>query len=249
MSWFLRGVIVLVVFVCAVIATLPLSFALRFVSPAPSLGWDQAQGTVWSGQLTGLRYGRQPIGTARVSLLPSRLLRGQFAYDLSLVGPVGRGRGQIILSGNNRIAFEDVGIRVNIASLVGLADRVRQLGGTADLSAQSIVLDRFQCVTARGAVSTDVITRAGDAYGRNWPMASGQLSCDRDMLLIPLDASTPAGETIEVRTRIGVSEVSSVHARIWGVDQEIETALALVGFQTVDGVHEYRRETQLMEAM
>ena len=134
---------------------------------------------------------------------------------------------------------------IDVRAINGLSNQVRQIGGTLRLRADEIAFRNNRCETAIGTITTDTLTRAASAYGRDWPDLAGDLACVDGMLSIPLDAQASTGELISVRAKAGLVAPSSLEARVSGADIELETTLALLGFSLENGSYVYRREAGL----
>ncbi|MEL7480867.1 MAG: type II secretion system protein N [Pseudomonadota bacterium] len=234
-----------VVFFGAMILTTPLSFVLE-QSGARSTGlrWDGVSGTVFNGQVSGVSFGRQPIGNVSVSIRPSDMLKGRVAYHARWSGLPSVGEATLAV-GRNSVAVSDLNTTVAVEHLVGLADDVRRAGGNASISSASVTFNGRACASASGAVSTDTVSRALATYGVTGGLLSGTLSCDGPMLSLPVSGSVDTGDRIEAEMRFGFTEPSSVEARVETSSPDIGNLLAFQGFEPRDGAYVYRQEAQL----
>lgn len=246
-------VVLIILFLAAAIAAglsqLPLSYVLNQSGVSSSgLSWARAEGTVWEGRITGLAYGAQPIGTARLHLQPAALLSGRVAYDVQWAGPPGRGSGLLSAGRGGDYSVADLRLEASISALNGAADWVRANGGELRVRADKVRFSKGRCAEAVGTVSTDVLTRAAIAWGQTWPDVSGELSCDAGMLVVPLEGERNGAERVQAVARIGMVEVSSVEASVVNADPQLENALALMGFVYENDAYVFRQSAALSGA-
>ena len=67
-----------------IIVRLPMAFVLGRIDPQSGLIWSGVSGTVWNGNITGLRYHQYDIGDARVRLKFLPLLRGRAGVSFAV---------------------------------------------------------------------------------------------------------------------------------------------------------------------
>lgn len=243
-GWTLRLALVLAVALVGAIAMLPLSVAIQRSPVMPGLTHGQVQGTLWHGRISGLAYGRQPIGAAELKLQPAQLLRGEFVYSMRLAGPSGRGNGEIF-AGRGYQGVRHLDFTADVSQFVGLSDEVRRAGGWLRAQGLAIELHAGDCRSASGTLGTDVLVRLGQQYGETLPRLAGTLSCRHGMAEIALDGESETGVAIAVRSQIGTKAPSTLSARISGAGPELSRALAALGFNAEAGNYVYQRETSL----
>ncbi len=246
MAWVLRLVLFGLAFVVALAWMLPLSFVMkRSGAAAHGLAWERVEGTLWTGRLTGLAYGAQPVGEARLSLQPMALFSGVLRYDVDWTGLPGRGRARVSI-GRGHVEAEQVVVDLVLANLPGLAREVRESGGTASLVASRVRFEDGSCVMAQGEARTSALQTVGARYGRALPELSGPIRCEGGMLVLPLEGESDEGERIDLMVRVGLVEASSVKASVRGASEAVEMQLALMGFVFEDGAYIYRRQARLV---
>ena len=249
----MRKLTLFVLFVAVMLITIiwqaPLSFALRRANlDQYGLQWERARGSIWNGQVTGLSLGQQAIGNAVLKLHASDLLKGHIGYDVVWSGRPGRGTGTLSF-GNSGFHMTNLRGELDLAAISGLSARLRQIGGLARVRVDEIIIQNNRCEKANGSVSTDFLSRVSASYGSEWPNLEGTITCDQDMLTIPLEARSSLGETFHVQALIGLTEASSIAARVSNAGPELETALAMLGFWLDNGDYIYRREAVLAKGI
>lgn len=245
MAWLLRLLLFALALAGALAWTLPLSFVMeRSGAAAYGLTWQEAEGTLWNGRLSGVAYGAQPIGEARLALQPMALLSGVVRYDVDWTGPPGRGRARLSV-GRGHVEAEHVVVDLTLANLPGLAREVRDSGGTASLTARRVRFEDGRCIAADGEARTTALKTVGARYGRALPELAGRIGCEAGMLVLPLEGESDEGERVDVLARVGLVDVSSVQASVRGASAALETRLALMGFVLEDGAYTYRKEARL----
>lgn len=243
MKWGLRILFLVIVAAISAIATAPLGFVVqRLGTQNGSVQWSQVQGTIWSGRVSNVTYGRQLVGDLELKLKPSGLLSGTLQYDLTLSGPVAAGTATVYASGQN-IGVRNANLVGRVDQLIGLNASVRQAGGSVRLRNVSLNLDRqFNCLTASGALWTEVLVNLGAEYGESLPELGGDIACSGQMLLVELGGASDTGISVDIEASVGVSEASSLNARISGASGEIAQALRALGFTVAGGDFVYVRE-------
>ena len=106
--------------IVGLISGIPLSFAMRNAGLIEQgIGWQQARGTIWRGQVTGLVYRGTPAGALDIRSSPLSLFTGSIASDINWGAPTGRARLRVAVSPSS----------VNLSNLgAAQLDLVRRLG-------------------------------------------------------------------------------------------------------------------------
>lgn len=242
-KWILRVGLLMVFALGTIVLTAPLGFVLdRAQSRLPGLQWGQVQGTMWSGRISNVSYGRQLVGDVSLRLKPLHLFSARLAYDLELQGPVAAGSA-VLYSGRERFGLHDADLTARIDQMIGLNRTVREAGGRLRVTMLSLELDRaLACQGAGGVLSTDVLSNLGASYGESLPELTGGVSCEGDMFAMGLDGISQTGINVQIDARFGSADVSSLNARLEGASDELAQALSALGFSTSDGEFVYVRE-------
>lgn len=213
------------VFLFALAANAPLSFALKKSGVIQQgVSWQQARGTVWHGQVTGLAVRGEPIGAVEGDFSLMRALGGKPGHLLHWVGPQGRGSG-LVAPANKGLRIEE-----GRTALTFNATRISPMFPSQDvdlrLSNASIEFDQDGCLSASANVVTDALARISTAYGSNWPELSGTLSCQDGDLIVSVEGQAADG------THIAASASLSGRGRLelWDVPENQVKALLVAGF-------------------
>ncbi len=224
----------------------PLGFALdRSNLNRSGLSWNEAQGTVWNGRILGVSFGRQVLGDVRLKLRPLSLLGGALSYNIEFAGPAGQAAGQVAATRDRAMVVRDLRLAADIAALEGLSTDIRQIGGEVRVRLAELRFAGGRCQVARGTLTTDALTKAGLAYGRDFGDFAGEFGCEGGMVLLPMRGESGNGDVVTAELRAGAAEVSSLTADVATGDQDLGLALGLLGFGYEDGRYVYRRELEL----
>lgn len=239
------GFLFLAVLAIVLVASMPLSFVLkRSGVSATGLNWSGAAGTVFSGEMSGVRFGAQPIGDVSLKLQPGEFVKGRVSYKVNWSGLASTGE-TIVGVGADTVLVSGLNASFAVEHLVGLAGDIRRSGGSATVSNASITFREQACRSAAGTVSTDTVARALTTYGISGGILTGSMACDGPMLQLPVSGETGTGDRIEALLRVGFAEPSSAEARITTEAAEVGNLLVLQGFEPSNGTYTYRREAQL----
>lgn len=225
------SLLIIVLLAIAIIVSLPLGFVLN-VSGAnqKGIGWLQARGTVWNGQILGLSHQGQQYGTLSLKLQPISLLGGRASYKTKWNGPQGNGAGEISAF-PNRVQIKDMRVNVSLSDIDGIQPILRQTGGVLRANMSQLDVTRSGCQAASGTLSTDAMRRLGIVYNRQWPDMTGEIQCEDGVIVLPLSSSTSGGENFSIVTRLAMSGPSETQIRIEGLDAEATLALMEFGFE------------------
>ena len=228
----------LTVFVGTLIASVPLSFAMRSSGvTAYGVSWQQARGTIWNGQVTGLGFNGRWVGSAEGDFSFVRLLTGNPAHLVSWSGPEGHGRALVGFSGN--------ALRVEQGQAVLSFDATRisaifpQQSVSMRLSNVAMKVGRQGCRAASGKAATDAFTQISSAYGATWPDLSGSLTCESGELVVSLEGQAADGTHIAAKAWLN----GGGRLELWDVPEEQTSALLLAGFTQDAGKYVYLQQT------
>lgn len=247
----MRTIFLILLFVISLLVTLvataPLSFALQQSGVHQSgLSWTGASGSIFSGKVTGLRFGAQPIGTVALNAESGALLKGEVRYRFELQGAAAVGRGAVAL-GQHHLELSDFDTEIFVAQLVGIANEVRAVNGTATIEGGAVLLRDGACKSAAGRVQTDLLTKlAAEKFRREASALAGELSCDGEMVLLEMDGLLETTDFVGVRVRAGVTDVSSVQVQVQTVDPVLEAGLSIYGFEFLGDGYVYRQDASFV---
>ena len=242
----------ILVFVAAlafgIMSRAPLSFVMRNAGLVDQgISWQQARGTIWNGQVTGLGYRGQSVGALDVKSSPLSLLSGTITSDVKWVSQVGRARGKLKLSGSS-VNLSGLSAELDISRLNGIHTELRRIGGVLKLSDASARVDSTgKCLAASGAAQLDLIRRLGIQYGRDWPMLAGAPTCNDGDLELPLAGDGPNGERFEITLRARSDGRTGMDVHVEGLDSQATAALAAMGFTNTGNGYTLRQEAALAE--
>lgn len=234
----MRKILLLSIFIGVLVFTLvantPLSFILkRSGITQQGVSWQQARGTAWHGQVTGLAVRGDAVGAVQGDFSLLRMVQGQPGHLLRWSGPSGQGSALAALSGRS------IKVRKGRAAVKFDATRISSLFPAQDVSLRlsNVSIDAtFEgCRSASGDVSTDALATISAAYGTNWPEVDGSLSCVDGELVISVEGRAADG------TRIAATSSLQGNGRLelWDVPDNQTNALLLAGFINEAGRYVY----------
>lgn len=238
-----------VVLIGTVIMNAPLDFILdKAGAKRAGFTWTGASGNWRTGQLAGVQFAGQPIGTIKLDMQPKAVLAGQLAYDVQWQGTPGQGIGKVRV-GRNSVSLVDLNVQVRLGALRYLVDEVRASGARVTLQDGQVEFIDGACAEASGEVSSDVLTRMAAPYRQDASVFTGDVACAGDMLEVFGFGSI--GETGDVTStlRIGVQEISSLRAEIFGAEAGLGIALLDYGFEPSADGYMFEHSFTLLEGL
>ena len=223
---------------CAAAANVPLSFVMKKSGLATKgVSWQQARGTIWNGQVTGLTVQGEAAGAVAGEFSLVRLLQGQPGHLLHWSGPSGYGTalaspaqgGVHLQDGQAVITFD--------AARISAAFPAQDV--SLRLSNVAMDLEPDGCRTATGNVSTDALAHISAVYGATWPELTGFLSCDQGELVISLEGIAADGTQIAAKAYVQ----GGGRLELWDVPDGQADALLLAGFTNEAGKFVYMQQS------
>ncbi len=231
-----RFVLLLVVFaVMACVALLAFTpFAVvtdRIGQRFPAVAITAPAGTIWNGQASDVRLGRQSLGTGRFqqSLIP--LIGGTLDSRFALSGVSLVAQGQVRFSGSGSLQLSEFRATGQTSELVGLVEDIRDLDGRYAVDIARLIVSDGACVEADGRVWTDLLTNLDVRYQWAGPELEGPLSCENGDIRLSLSGTGDSGEAISVELVGRMDGRGSFNTRIRSAGPELRQAAILLGFQ------------------
>ncbi len=235
-------IVLVVSVIIALIWTVPLEVALRQAGVGGAgVGWANVEGTIRKGRINGLFTPGQAIGDISMELRPLSLLTLSPVYDVQWGGAGGRGSGTAKISGT-KLILSDIRMVQQVSAIEGLAMPVRAVGGTLELRGGSATLTQEGCSAASGQLTTDVLSRAAQQYGREFGSLAGPLSCQDGAFQVELEGQSQAGDRVDLDTQASLDGRADFTASVVTQDPELMLVLKEVGFTFTDGAWAYRYE-------
>lgn len=142
-------------------------------SNADGLSFAHASGTIWDAKLARARIGQLDAGDVAVKVSATDLFLGRVVANVEIAGPdiAGAARLQMGLDGERRLTANELDIR-------GLpVNETLRLPGETRLRNVDVVLGSDACISARGVLESDTLTRSGELLGVSGPTMSGVAAC------------------------------------------------------------------------
>lgn len=243
MKTLLLTIVFILALAVSVVVFTPLDFVLSRVGlGSAGIGWAQAEGTLRKGRVDGLFLPSQFVGDISLELRPLSVFSGGLAYDVQWGGASGRGTGILELRPNG-VKGRDLKAQLQISAIEGLAPIIRAAGGDVRLQDGSFELTRTGCQAAGGRLTSDVLTRAAQAYGREFGPVEGGLSCDNGSFMLDAEGQSRNGDELELDARASLVGQAEVEVRVQTDDPELPLVLSSAEFQLRNGIWTYRYES------
>ncbi|KCZ94298.1 type II secretion system protein N [Hyphomonas johnsonii] len=229
------------------VSSVPLSFVMRQTGiTSQGVSWQQARGTIWHGQVTGLGFRGRAAGALDIRSSPASLLTGRIVSDVRWTSPAGRARGQLAL-GMSSSGASDLSAELDISRLDGLHPELRRTGGTLKVSRAAARFDsNGRCINAGGSAQLDLVRRLGVQYGRDWPLLDGTLTCTEGELQLPMSGKGTAGEQFDVTLRSLSDGRTGMDVHVSGLDPQANLVLGQIGFINTGNGYTLRQEVALV---
>lgn len=246
----MRGLALVLLFVGVLVGTLvsaaPLPPLLQLAGlQSRGLAYDRAAGSVWRGEVAGLRIGTERLGDVRLALEPAALARGQIRTRFEAAGAL-RGYGAAAYAPGRGWLLEDSVFVVRMTDLGAVHPELDDRGGEFRVDLAEAAVDASgRCLAARGEARTDVLTHsAADGALGAWrgPALEGAIDCEDGDLVMRL-AGADANARVAVEARIDLRTGSTVLATVETEDPSVRLALAALGFAEQDGAYAYAVDT------
>lgn len=230
-------ILFLITLVGGLIAFTPLSFVLRQSGMAErGLGWQQARGSIWHGQVTGLSWRGTPVGAINLDSDLLRMLGGGPSHHVSWVGQQGQGQADIKASRDSVLA-DHINLNLPLTDEWNVDPMIAQLGGSIRLSDGQVRLAGERCESAAGTVTSDVVRLAAAGFGRDWPIVSGPLGCLNGQLEADLSGKAADGTVLHMM----FSQSAGLRVTVAEADDEVKANLAFAGSRDENGTLIYER--------
>ena len=230
----MRKILLLSIFIGVLVLTLVASAPLSFILKRSGLVqqgvfWQQARGTVWHGQVTGLSVRGDAIGAVQGDFSLLRMIQGQPGHLIRWSGPQGQGSALAALSGPG------IKVRKGRAAMTFDATRISSVFPAQDVSLRlsnvSIDATSKGCQSASGDVRTDALSTISAVYGANWPELDGSLSCVDGELVVSVEGRAADGTRIAAKSSLQ----GNGRLELWDVPDSQTNALLLAGFTNEAG--------------
>ncbi|MEM7767984.1 MAG: type II secretion system protein N [Pseudomonadota bacterium] len=240
------------VFVIALVWTAPLSVVVDEAGLARrGISFERAQGTIWSGDLLGVRIGNQPVGQVSLELKPGAMLAGRLGYDMDVRGPAGQGRGDVAMPLGGGVTIRNMVADINLQAIERLEPRLRQVPATVSLTLPELVTDRAMgCRRVDGRLRTDLLEKLGTSLNWAGPAMAGVISCDGDGRY-QLALANVGGEDEIALDAVASPQTASytAEARVRTTNRRVADTLLLLKFQRDGDQFIYSRANGVVRSM
>jgi hypothetical protein len=197
-------VLAVVVVIVGAVALFPMSMAAEFAAKAaPDFKYDKADGSVWSGKLTGVAYGSQRIGDVAVSGDFGALFGGKAAGTIALSRNGLTGAADMAWPlGGKELALSKFKLEGAVSTVRGMPEAVASRGGKFRLELSDLKFAGDKCQSAKGEVWTDALAKVTHK-GWTGPELRGPVGCENGKLVVHATGKAPSGEDVVARMDIG----------------------------------------------
>lgn len=213
------------------VCKLPLSFVMKQSGAAmQGLSWQQARGTVWHGQVTGLNFEDTQLGAAQLRTSVQDVLTKGIVSRANWQGPAGTASTHLKAS-TDRLVLQNLSATIALSELASLHPELRRTGASLILTDAAIKLTPDgRCIEVRGDAQLDLVQRLGQSYNRAWPLLRGKPVCKNGGFSLPLSGKSTAGESFEITLVWSRGGQPEADVKIAGLDAQATLALQSLGF-------------------
>ena len=228
------------------IATIPLSFALKLIDAPPSdVSWQTATGTIWKGRLSDVSVLEQyQLGDINLIAKPLALFAGTAGYSLTWKDSLGEGTGGVFL-GRNKLRISDLDLQVNFAGLGGLLPEIRRTNGVVKITNANISFKDNICVRADGNVSTDALTKLALQFNLTAENLEGNISCRDEALYVKVEGKLAQNDIVVSEARFLLNGASSLNVHVKTADAVLQLGLLRYGFEEDATGYIFQRDLNL----
>ncbi|MEZ5998423.1 MAG: type II secretion system protein N [Hyphomonas sp.] len=228
MRRFVLVMIFLAAFVVAAVAMAPLSFFARQSNlAAMGIGWQQARGTVWNGQLVGVAFRGVPLGSVSLASTPLNLVRGRPVHQATWRDGPSRAVADVAPAGQG-VAFENLSAELLLKQFApGIASAYSLETAHIRLKRASATYDARGCRSVSGAISSDVAQELGGKLGVELPELVGTVICDGGKLKAHLEGQAGDGTLISLDILEGKTAIMILE----GLSQDLAAVMTAAGFE------------------
>jgi len=206
------------------IANLPLSWVAPKFMPKDNIGALEYGGTVWNGYVSEV----PGFGPIKIKTSLTKALTGKpfFNMDTRSANLSAKGSAKPgLLSG--------VTVQGNMTHVGAIDPRFAGLVGDFQMTLTELSFDAA-CKSAKGTVTTDVLTRNAQKMGWTGPNLSGPVSCEDGAVKMELTGKD-AQQSIKAVVRIIPDGTFRADVDVLTNDQRAGSILPIFGFQPKDG--------------
>ena len=219
-------------FILVVIARMPVAAVLHMTDiSAGGLSFSRASGTIWNGQIHGLAWRGNDLGSVRIAAQPLALLLGRVGAKITLNadGPAS-GSASVALSLTG-LHLRDVKITADVARLPVLLP----LSGKIQLDLVRADLGGRGCRNAEGNVRTDALVDRPAGLAWKGPELVGRISCLNGGIFIPM-SGRDGDNLVGIATTLNRDGGFSVNIEARTPDAAVLSVLSAVGFVETGGM-------------
>ncbi|WP_169336696.1 type II secretion system protein N [Woodsholea maritima] len=227
MRWIGLAGLALILALVALIMTLPLRWVFEVSLRPQGIQAEAVHGSIWNGQIYGFRMGQFYVDKATVRVEPMSLLGLKARFNVNLEDSATLGQGQIEL-GFGHVAVLNWRGASELYRLPGLAQLGVPAGESLRLSLDEVVFTGAGCQSARGTVSTSLLSYYGHRFNVDLPLMQGQLVCHGQDLGV--DTLTQSA-IFDLEAQLTLAPGGyRVHAEATAHDQDVVPVLLGLGF-------------------
>lgn len=232
--------------IMALLSCMPLSWGVDLLLPkqvAHGVKIQSRSGTIWHGQVRGIKTSMGPINHVGFRFSPKGLLTNQ-PYFIKFDGPGYQGQANL---GVNKIA--DTYLTATLQNLVVDDLRFKGVAGNVALHNLSLQMKNQQCSQAAGKIETNFLSRNENLWQWHGPNLSGDVKCEDGVIMADLngeDASVKISSRIQAKSdgwyqaEITVAVKPTQSPNQFSTSQSLPLLLPLLGFSSsVNSEHEY----------
>ena len=233
------------------LANLPLSLFLGESRLGQSgLAAAAISGTIWRGEIKGLRLGPHRIGDVQLEANPLFLFRLGYGGKAQITPGAAKGQGLFLLQSGPSLRLGNFAVIIDLAKLGYRDPNGRPVRGQLSLDLSGLHLRQQQgeifCNSLEGYVGSDALSVLGKYYDKELPILRGVLGCEKGRILLAIAGENEIA-SIDISAEISANFDYTANITIETADREIQSLLILYGFNFVDNHYTLIERSNLAE--
>ncbi|MBI1365979.1 MAG: hypothetical protein GC153_08495 [Alphaproteobacteria bacterium] len=195
---------------------------------------DDARGTLWRGELKGVRSKGVKIGDIEFRTHPADLLRGRITADLVSRNGALAGAGRAVVLANGLLKLEHAHFVFNLDAANEYLILGEPLSGKVEADIKELAIAGSGCIRADAKLWTDVLARPARRFDGEAVDLFGGGACAGKDLVVALSGASSDG-AVKLTLRVTPQLTYTLLAQAAPARTDIANALHYLGFQRSEG--------------
>ena len=224
----------LVTFLATCVAAAPAAlFAAVAGAGRADVAYYGVEGTVWRGKISKLSVSGTLVGDVEFRLSPLSLLTLTPRAHVHIVGGAVRGEGSFSVGAGRRFTISNANFDIDVGPFARRGVLGMPVQGEAQIKITSLRISSRGCLSADGAIWTNVLEAPAKQYRSQGFPLSGKVACDAQDLFMTLAGEGPDGGA-GMSIRVTPDLTYELTATAQPTEDEVATVLRYFGFEDND---------------